>query len=101
MTNQTSLPVLTLAPALEQQLHSGLNNQQFALEPGLTEHFIVSLAGQVEKMLTDRKKPVLLCSSLLRRQIKQLTQRVIPHLTVLGMNEIPINIQIESFSVVT
>lgn len=100
LMNQSSLPVLTLAPSLEQQLNQSLNNNTLALEPSLTERLIVSLATQVEHMLAERKKPVLLCSSLLRRQIKQLTQRVIPHLTVLGMNEIPINIQVESFSVV-
>lgn len=99
-TNNTNLPVLTLAPALEQKLNQSLTNNHFALEPNFTEHFIISLANQVEKMLNERKRPVLLCSSLLRRQIRQLTQRVIPHLTVLGMNEIPVNIQIESFSVV-
>ena len=101
IVNQNNLPVMTLAPALEQQLQMNLSNHNLALEPSLTEKFIISLAAQVEKMLAERKKPVLLCSSLLRRQIKQLTQRVIPHLTVLGMNEIPINIQVESFSVVT
>ncbi len=101
MLNQTSLPVMTIAPPLEQKLSASLTNQQLALEPSLTESFITSLANQVEKMLTERKRPVLLCSSLLRRHIKQLTQRVIPHLTVLGMNDIPVNIQIELFSVVT
>ena len=101
MLNQSILPVMTLAPALEQKLSSSITNNHFALAPSLTESFITSLAQQVERMLTERKRPVLLCSSLLRRHIKQLTQRVIPHLTVLGMNEIPVNIQIESFGVVT
>lgn len=100
LVNQNSLPVLTLASSLEQQLNQSLSTNNFALEPALTESLIMSLATQVEKMLADRKKPVLLCSSLLRRQIKQLTQRVIPHLTVLGMNEIPLNIQVESFGVI-
>lgn len=101
MVTPNHLPVLTLSPHLEQKLSGSMINHQLALEPSLTESFITSLATQVERMMTDRKRPVLLCSSLLRRQIKQLTHRVMPHLTVLGMNEIPINIQVESFSVVT
>lgn len=100
MLNQNNLPVLTLAQALEQKLGSSISNNHFALEPSLTESFISSLATQVETMLAERKRPVLLCSSVLRRHIKQLTQRVIPHLTVLGMNEIPVNIQVESFGIV-
>ncbi len=101
MLNQNSLSVLTLAPPLEQKLGASITNNQFACAPSLTESFITSLAHQVEKMLSERRRPVLLCSPLLRRHIKHLTLRVIPHLTVLGMNEIPVNIQIESFSVVT
>ncbi|KTD25846.1 flagellar biosynthesis protein FlhA [Legionella maceachernii] len=100
LINQDSLQVLTLAPVLEQKLNQNLGKDFWALEPSLTENFITSLANQVEKMLGERKRPVLLCSSALRRPIKQLTQRVIPHLTVLAMNEIPISIQVESFAVV-
>ena len=51
-------------------------------------------------MLGELKRPILLWSSLLRRHIKQLTQRVIPHLTVLAMSEIPVTIQVESFGIV-
>lgn len=101
MSHPVNLPVLTLAPPLEQTLNSRINNNQWALEPSLTERFITALSLQVESMLDDRKKPVLLCSTLLRRHIRQLTQRVMPQLTVLSMNEIPLNIQIESFGVVT
>ncbi|PJE10975.1 flagellar biosynthesis protein FlhA [Legionella sp.] len=100
LANQPSLQVLTLAPVLEQKLSQSVNKDYWALEPSLTENFMTALANQVEKMLGERKRPILLCSSVLRRQIKQLTQRVIPHLTVLAMNEVPVNIQVESFAVV-
>ena len=101
MSHPVNLPVLTLAPPLEKTLCSRMTNDYLALEPSLTERLISSLALQVESMLSERKKPVLLCSTLLRRHIRQLTQRVIPHLTVLSMNEIPLTIQVESFGVVT
>lgn len=101
LVNQNSLHVLTLEASLEQKLNQNIANKEFfALEPSVTERLITSLAQQVEQMLGERKRPILLCSSLLRRHIKQLTQRVIPHLTVLAMNEIPVNIQVESFGVV-
>ena len=100
MLDHTTLSVMTLAPPLEQKLSSSIVNHHFALEPALTEHFITALSNQVQNMLNERKRPVLLCSTLLRRHIRQLTHRIIPHLTVLGMNEIPVNIQIESFGIV-
>ncbi|MFI4962440.1 MAG: flagellar biosynthesis protein FlhA, partial [Legionellales bacterium] len=93
--------VLTLESSLEHQLNQQISNKEFLLlEPSATENLITALAKQVEKMLAERKRPILLCSSLLRRPIKQLTQRVIPHLTVLAMSEIPVSIQVESFAVV-
>jgi flagellar biosynthesis protein FlhA len=101
LLNQNSLYVLTLESELEQKLNQNISAKEyFALEPSMTESLITSLANQVERMLGERKRPILLCSSLLRRHIKQLTQRVIPHLTVLAMNEIPVNVQVESFGIV-
>ncbi|WP_052403159.1 flagellar biosynthesis protein FlhA [Legionella massiliensis] len=100
ISNQANLQVLTLAPLLEQKLNQGLGKEHWALEPSLSENFITALAQQVEKMLGERKRPILLCSSTIRRHIRLLTQRVIPHLTVLAMNEVPVNIQVESFAVV-
>jgi flagellar biosynthesis protein FlhA len=100
ISQSNRLPVLTLAPSLEQKFNAGIKNNHLALDPKVTEYFINALATQVEQMLAARIRPVLLCSSALRRQIKLLTQRVMPHLTVLGMNEIPIHIQVESVHVV-
>lgn len=101
LANQNNLQVLTLESSLEQTLNQQIINKEYVtLEPQLTERLITSLAHQVEQMLGERKRPILLCSSLLRRHIKQLTQRVIPHLTVLAMSEIPINVPVESFAVV-
>lgn len=101
LLNQENLQVLTLESSLEQKLNQVILNKEFlALEPQTTEELITALALQVEQMLNARRRPILLCSSLLRRHLKQLTQRVIPHLTVLAMNEIPVNVQVESFGVI-
>lgn len=100
IANQTSLPVLILAPAVEQILNQSFIKDNWALEPHTTEQFLSSLATQCEKMLSERKKPVLLCSSLLRKPIKRLTERIIPHLTVLAMNEIPVHIAVDSFAII-
>lgn len=99
--NQSNLYVLTLEAALEQKLNQSISAKDYlTLEPKVTENLITALANQVEQMLGERKRPILLCSPMLRRHLKQLTQRVIPHLTVLAMSEIPITIQVESFAIV-
>ncbi|MCW8451417.1 flagellar biosynthesis protein FlhA [Legionella quinlivanii] len=100
INNQGLLPVLTLAPVMEQTLAQNLTNNHLHLDPSQTEKLIKSLSLHVEKMLGERKKPVLLCSPMLRRQLKLFTQRIIPHLTILSLSEIPIHIQIEPFGVI-
>lgn len=100
VNEQNKLYVLTLESKLEQQLNQSIHQNHWSAAPELTETLLTGLIKQVEKMILDRKRPVLLCSALLRRHLKQLTHRILPHLTVLGMNEIPVNIQVESFGII-
>lgn len=44
--------------------------------------------------------PVLLCSPDLRRHLRSLSERVIPHLRILSMAEIPGSVNLKSFSTV-
>ncbi|MCC5792170.1 MAG: FHIPEP family type III secretion protein [Legionellaceae bacterium] len=100
LNHQASLTVLTIAPSMEQIIHQSIANEQIIMEPAVTEQFIHSLIRQVEIMLKDNKRPVLLCSPRIRRYLRQLTVRVIPHLSVLSMNEIPLNINVEAYGVI-
>lgn len=95
---QAFLSVLTLAPGLEQQLANAFTSNGWAPSPALTEHFLRALAREVENMLGTRRRPILLCSSIIRRHVRELTRRILPHLSVLAMNEIPVSLQVESFA---
>ncbi|MCY1248761.1 hypothetical protein D9M72_622280 [compost metagenome] len=44
--------------------------------------------------------PVLLCSPELRRHVRSLSERVMPHLRVLAMTEVPPTIELKSFGIV-
>jgi flagellar biosynthesis protein FlhA len=107
-----ALQVLTLDPAIESQfIHSlqlaraenaGSNAaKSFVLDPKLTEQFMGKLVQQAEKMMKSNLLPILLCSPELRRHVRALSERVVPHLRVLSMAEIPNNIELKSYSVVT
>lgn len=100
MHHQTNLSVLTLGSQLEQQINQAKSEDQLFLEPHITEQMLKSLIQQVEHMLKENKRPVLLTSPAIRRNIRQITQRVIPHLSVLSMNEIPMNVNVRAFGVV-
>jgi flagellar biosynthesis protein FlhA len=102
------LQVLTLDPTIESEfLHNvqAAKNpdrpaQGFVLEPKLTEQFLVRLVREAERMMKSNLLPVLLCSPELRRHIRLLSERVVPHLRVLSMSEIPQNVELKSWGVV-
>ena len=53
-----------------------------------------------EKMMKSNLLPVLLCAPELRRHMRTLSERVLPHLRVLSMTEVPHTIELRSFGVV-
>jgi flagellar biosynthesis protein FlhA len=111
MGEANTLHVLTLDPAIESQFVQSIQAAQaeaggsgtaqpFVLEPKMAEQFMGRLVQQAEKMMKSNLLPVLLCSPELRRHVRALSERVVPHLRVLSMSEIPHNIELKSYSVV-
>lgn len=98
------LTVLTLDPAIEQKIASSLQgieeSSTLLLEPKFAEMVIGRLAGYTEQMVKNNVTPVLLCAPELRRHIRSITARVLPHLAVLSMSEVPPTISLRSFGVV-
>lgn len=108
----TALQVLTLDPVVESQLLQSVHSAQqalegahssggFVLEPKLAELLMVKLLQQAERMMKSNLLPVLLCAPELRRHLRSLSERVMPHLRVLSMTEIPNSIELKSYAVVT
>ncbi|HVE55128.1 MAG TPA: flagellar biosynthesis protein FlhA [Ramlibacter sp.] len=108
----TALQVMTLDPSVEsqflQRIQSHLEgerpsagNPMLVIEPKMAEQFIGRLVQQAERMMKSNLLPVLLCSPELRRHIRALSERVVPHLRVLSMAEIPQNIELKAWGTVT
>lgn len=99
------LSVLTLDPAIEHTLASSLRGAEekgaLALEPRFAEQVLSRIGAQVERMLKSNVMPVLLCAPDLRRHLRRLTERVLPHLAVVSMTEVPNEMSLKSFGVVT
>jgi flagellar biosynthesis protein FlhA len=101
-----SLHVLTLDPLIESRLLQGLQSaeaasQSYALEPKLAEQFMGRMVHQAEQMMKHNLLPVLLCAPDLRRHIRTLCERAVPHLRVLSMAEVPQTVELKSYAVVT
>jgi flagellar biosynthesis protein FlhA len=101
---QGELHVLTLAPELERSIVSAVRQRDGAAlligELGQLEALLGSLARQSEAMMSRNHLPVLLCPSLVRRHVRALIQRSLPHITVLGINEVPSTVAVKSFGTV-
>lgn len=99
------LHVLTFDPAVEQALAKSLRAANAAtnlvLEPRFAEHLLATTAGQVEKMMKNSLMPVLLCAPELRRHVRALTERVMPHLRVLSMAEVPGTVNLKAFGAIS
>ena len=59
------------------------------------------MVQQAEQMMKSNLLPVLLCAPDLRRHIRGLCERAVPHLRVLSMAEVPQTIELKSYGVVT
>ncbi|MEM9101496.1 MAG: flagellar biosynthesis protein FlhA [Pseudomonadota bacterium] len=98
------LQVLTLEPGLERSILQGIQpaeqGGELLLEPGLTDRFLTDLAKNCEQMMAKSHLPVLICSPNIRRKVKHLSERIVPHLSVISLNEIPTTAKIRSFGVV-
>ena len=103
-----ALHVMTLDPTIEAELLASVQAArgaegappQFIIEPSLAEQVIARLAQQADRMMKHNLLPVLLCSPDLRRHVRALSERVMPHLRVLSMSEIPRNVELKSWAVV-
>lgn len=105
--DSTSLQVLTLDPAVESQFLQSIHAateaggaQPFVLDPRMSEQLMKRLIQQAERMMKSNLLPVLLCAPELRRHVRALSERVMPHLRVLSMAEVPHTIELKSFSIV-
>lgn len=100
----TSLNVLTLDPAIEQTLMQGLRDAEaggnLVVEPKYAEQLLSRLAAQSERMMKGNMLPVLLCSPDLRRHLRSLSERVVPHMRILSMAEIPNSVSLKAFGTV-
>ena len=99
-----TLAVLSLEPKLENQIISHIRANatadSLALDPKNAQILIAVLIQKAAEMQGQGRVPVLLCSDEIRSHFRMLTKRAIPGLAVIGLAEIPANIELESFDVV-
>ncbi|KAB0671658.1 flagellar biosynthesis protein FlhA [Oryzomonas sagensis] len=72
-----------------------------AIEPNVAQQIITTIRAMADRFGSSGAQPVLLASPTIRRHVRKLIERFIPHMAVLSHNEIPQNIKIQSLGVVS
>ncbi len=96
--------VLTFDPTVEQSLAGAVRSSDdratFVLEPRFAEQVLRRIAEDVERMMRANLRPVLLCAPTLRRHVRRFTERLLPQLAVLSLNEVSSHISLRAYAVV-
>lgn len=95
------LPVITLAPELEQILHQSMQaagNEGAGIEPGMAEKIQQSLQEAHQRQEMNGQPSVLLTSGVLRTTLSRFVRNSIPGMHVLSYQEVPDDKQIRIMS---
>lgn len=94
------IPLFTLDRVIEESLARSIvqteHGQQLSLDPKMTQNILASLNEKIEEATEMGEKMVVLCSPLIRRHFKQLTEKFIPSLIVVSHNELSPDVNIRS-----
>lgn len=100
-----TMRVLTLDHKLEQMLSNAMQKidgmMQLALEPNSIQILLQTMRVEIERVMNEGLTPIIICNSLLRKSIKQLSEKMLPRLVVLSYQEIPNTVAIESVGIIS
>ena len=98
------LTLLTLDRQIEETIAGGIiqtdQGSQLSVDPEFVRAFIAQLNTQAIELANQSSQTIVLCSPLIRSQLKSLIDRFIPNIVVLSHNEITPNVKVRSFGTV-
>jgi flagellar biosynthesis protein FlhA len=102
---ERTLRAITLDPGLEQEVSDSIaqtpDGEYLAMDPSRAQALVAQLSNHVEQAVTRGRRPVLICSSRVRRHLRRLCEQALPQLSVCAYNEIAPGIGVETIGVVT
>jgi flagellar biosynthesis protein FlhA len=101
---ENTLRAISLDPALELEVADSLaltpEGEVLALDPVRARALLASLGDSVDRMTATGGRPVVVCSSRVRRHLRQLVEQAFPQLPVVSYNEIVAGIRVENAGLV-
>ena len=103
-SDEGDIPLFTLDRGIEEALAQNLiqteKGQELSLDPKLTQTILASLNERIEEATNMGEKMIVLCSPVVRRHFKRLTEKFIPNLIVVSHNELSPEVNIRSLGTV-
>lgn len=103
-SSQGDVPLFTLDRALEEAVARSIistdHGSQLNLDPKVTQTILASLNEKIEEATSLGEKMVVLCSPVIRRHFKKLTEKFIPNMIVVSHNELSPEVNIRSLGTV-
>lgn len=101
---QGDIPLFTLDRSVEESIARSIvrseGGDQLSLDPKVTQTILASLNEKIEEATSAGEKMVVLCSPVIRRHFKRLTEKFIPNLVVVSHNELSPETNIRSLGTV-
>jgi len=105
LDEEQRLRAIALDPAIEMEVSESIaqtaDGEYLAMNPDRAADLVRSLGDQVDAAVARGRRPVLLCSSRVRRHLRRLCEQALPQLSVCAYNEIAPGINVETIGVVT
>jgi len=99
-----TLYLITLSREIEDVIAEAIQPSDqgsfLAIEPNTAQLIITAIRTMADRFGMSGAQPVLLASPSIRRHVRKLIERFVPHMAVLSHNEIPQNVKIQSLGVV-
>jgi flagellar biosynthesis protein FlhA len=102
---EMTLKAIALDPAIEQEVSEAITTtaegEYLAMAPPRAQALLQALSTQSEQAVSKGRRPVLLCSSRVRRHLRRLCSQALPQLSVCAYNEVTPGINVETIGVVS
>ncbi|KJR98171.1 MAG: flagellar biosynthesis protein FlhA [Peptococcaceae bacterium BRH_c4a] len=104
VNRENKLEVITLHPRVEQMVADSIQSTQLGsypvLEPGLARQLLDAIRETTDKVSLKGLAPVVLCSPRVRLPLRRFTERYLPGLAILSLNEISPSVEVEAVGTV-
>ena len=105
LDESSTLRAISLDPQLEQEVAESLSltseGEFLAMDPARAQALVQGLASHVDRATASGVRPVLICSSRVRRHLRRLLEHAFPQLPVISYNEIVTGVRVETTGMVS